>query len=55
MKIDKVFLFVEGYDCNSVNPMRYVKLNSYDVRTGKMGLREVNDFRLVAKRHFEIA
>jgi hypothetical protein len=23
-----------------------VKLNSYDVRTGKMGLREVNDFRV---------
>jgi hypothetical protein len=23
-----------------------VKLKSYDVRTGKMGLREVNDFRV---------
>jgi hypothetical protein len=40
LKIDKAFL---------------LKLNSYDVRTGKMGLSEVNDFRLVAKRPFVIA
>ena len=33
--IDKVFLF---------------KLNSYDVRTGKMGISEVNDFRGVLGR-----
>ena len=26
--------------------MKHEKLNSYDVRTGKMGLREVNDFRV---------
>ena len=25
---------------------KYEKLKSYDVRTGKMGLREVNDFRV---------
>ena len=37
--IDKVFLFVDGCDCKSVNLMRYVKLNSYDVRTGKIGIK----------------
>ena len=26
--------------------MKDIKPNSYDVRTGKMGLREVNDFRV---------
>lgn len=26
--------------------MKHEKLNSYDVRTGKMGVREVNDFRV---------
>lgn len=26
--------------------MKHEKLNSYDVCTGKMGVREVNDFRV---------